>query len=350
MIKRVIIVICIVFLGTGVVYAQDVEPGSIVERIQERGELICGVNWALPGFGVGETDDAISRFLEVPEGFDVDICRAVAAAILGDADAVRYIPLAAADRPIALATGQVDMISRNTTWTLTRNTQWRAIFGPTTFYDGQGIMVHGESGLSTLEDLSGEPICVAAGTTTELNMREQLEIRGLDANLISETDTPTAFESFENGICTAFTTDLSGLASFKASADNGDSYIILDIVLSKEPLGPLSPDSDPRFAEIIAWTVWGLIQAEEFGITSENVATFRDSENQAIRRFLGTGTESSGDFLGIPNDFMFQVISQVGNYGEIFERHLGRSTPLGLDRGLNALWTDGGLLYSPPFR
>jgi general L-amino acid transport system substrate-binding protein len=329
-----------ILLAAGV-QAQEIEPGVIVERIQARGELICGINETLPGFGLAVDTDYI--------GFDVDICRAVAAALLGNADAVSFVPLTAPERPTALATGQVDMISRNTTLTLERTSTWRAIFGPVTFYDGQGIMVRQASGLTQLTDLNNATVCVASGTTSVRNIRDALDQAGLGYELVTADDTSNAFDAFEADDCIAFTADRSALASFKASSDAGADYLILPDFISKEPLAPLSPVNDPRFAEIISWTVWGLIQAEELGISSENVNNFRNSDNPAIQRFLGTGTELSGDHLGIANDFMFQVISQVGNYGEIYERYLGLRTPLGLDRGLNSLWTNSGLLYSPPF-
>ncbi|RMG70602.1 MAG: amino acid ABC transporter substrate-binding protein [Chloroflexi bacterium] len=337
--------------------------GSVLQAIQERGELICGVNPGLPGFSQEIDGDWV--------GFDVDLCRAIAAAILGDSNAVRFIPVDAADRSIVLATGEVDMLARNTTLTLSRDTEWRARFGPVVFYDGQGIMVRRESGINSLDLLAGGTICVETATTTELNMRETLEVRGLPYRLVNPngdeiftsevSDLPQttvrAFNSademlntfFENR-CDAVTADLSALAARRSRSDDPGSLSILDEILSKEPLAPLSLDSDPAFANVIMWTIFGLIEAEELGITSQNVTDFVDSEDTRIVRFLGTGSEVVGDNLGIPNNFMFNVISQVGNYGEIYSRHLGEETPLGLPRGLNQLWTEGGLLYSPPFR
>src|SRR5690606_4251131 len=220
-------------------------------------------------------------------------------------------------RPTALASGEIDMLSRNTTWTLSRDTEWGATFAPTTFYDGQGVMVRAADGIETLEDLEGGTICTNAGTTTELNMTDAMESRGLEFTLQTFQDFDGVMAAFDEGRCDAVTTDISGLISRKATAADPGAYKILDIVLSKEPLGPLTSQSDPQFADIVRWTIYGLIQAEEFGITSENVNDFLDSEDPNIQRLLGQGGNPSGSYLGIANDFMVTVISQVGNYGEI---------------------------------
>jgi general L-amino acid transport system substrate-binding protein len=319
------------------------EIGPITQRVIDRGTLVCGVNALLPGFGT--TNDA-GEF----SGFDVDICRAVAAAVLGDANAVEFRAITAAERPTVLASGEVDMISRNSTWTLSRDTEWGATFAPTTFYDGQGVMVTAESGAATLEDLEGGTICTNAGTTTELNMTDAMESRGLEFTLQTFQDFDQVMAAFYEGRCDAVTTDISGLVSRQAVAPDPGALSIIDIVLSKEPLGPLTSQSDPQFADIVRWTIYGLIQAEEYGITSENVQDFVTSEDPGIQRFLGQAGNPSGSYFGIANDFMVTVITQVGNYGEIFNRNLGPDTIFGLERGVNDLWTNGGLLYAPPFR
>ena len=345
-----LLAVAVMTSGVMLTIAQDAEPtpfvaqvGPVTQRVLDRGTLICGVNALLPGFGT--TNDAGEY-----TGFDVDICRAVAAAVLGDADAVEFRALTAAERPTALASGEVDMIVRNTTWTLSRDTEWGATFAPTTFYDGQGVMVMADSGIATLEDLEGGTICTNAGTTTELNMTDAMESRGLDFTLQTFQDFDGVMSAFTEGRCDAVTTDMSGLVSRQATAADPGAFQIMDVVLSKEPLGPLSPQSDAQFADIIRWTVYGLIQAEEFGISSENLADFTGSEDPNIQRFLGLGSSASGSYLGLANDFMQTVISQVGNYGEIYDRNLGPGTIFGLERGVNALWTDGGLLYAMPFR
>lgn len=330
----------------GTALAQEPAPvvlGEVTQRILDRGEVICGVNDRLPGFGFPDDSGVI-------QGFDADFCRAVAAAILGDASAVNFRPVVAADRQTVLQSGEVDLISRNTTFTLTRDTVWGATFGPTTFYDGQGVMVFAESGLTDLASLEGGTICVNAGTTTELNITDAMESIGAEFELSTYQDFDAVMAAFNEGGCDAVTTDISGLVSQQASSADPGAYLILDVVLSKEPLGPLSPQGDAQFADIVRWVAYGLIQAEEFGISSDNVDDFLTSEDPNIQRFLGIGENASGSLLGIPNDFMASVVRQVGNYGEIFDRHLGPDTIFGLERGLNALYTDGGLLYSPPFR
>lgn len=341
LVMSLLLVFALVMGGT--VVAQDSAAGPIATRIMERGELICGGNATLAGFGVVNDAGEYS-------GLDIDFCRAVAAAILGDANAIVVRPLTAAERPTALAAGEIDMLSRNTTWTLSRDTEWGAIFAPTTFYDGQGLMVNVDDGIETLEDLEDEVICTNAGTTTELNITDAMTRAGLDFELQTFQDFDGVMDAFYAGRCTAVTTDKSGLISRKAVAPDPGSLQIMDITLSKEPLGPVSPQSDPQFGDIIAWTIFGMINAEEFGITSENVNDFLDSEDPNVQRLLGIGDTPAGSYLGLDNDFMVDVISQVGNYGEVFERNLGAETIFGLSRDVNALWTDGGLIYAPPFR
>jgi general L-amino acid transport system substrate-binding protein len=351
MLKRISVLLAVLALlvFVGAALAQDATPipvpeaGVITQRILDRGNLICGVNQVLPGFGFPNESGEF-------QGFDVDACRAVAAAILGDASAVTYRPITAAERQPALVSGEVDMISRNTTFTLTRDTLWGATFAPTTFYDGQGIMVNAADGIASLEDLEGGTICTNAGTTTEQNITDAMASRGLDFELQTFQDFNGVMAAFFEGRCDAVTSDVSGLASQKAVAPDPGALAILDFVISKEPLGPLTPQGDTQFADIVRWVIYGLIQAEEFGITSDNVESFLGSDNPNIQRFLGTNGNTLGETLNLPNDFMVQVISQVGNYGEIFDRNLGPDTIFGLSRGVNALWTDGGLMYSPPFR
>ena len=337
-----ILLVTLFAIGGGLAFAQD---GHILERIQDRGELICGVNTVLPGFG---TQNDAGDF----EGFDVDICRAVAAAILGDANAVAFRPLTAAERPTALAGGEIDMLSRNTTWTLSRDTEWGATFAPTTFYDGQGIMVKVEFGVTNLAELAEETVtmCATAGTTTELNITDQAEKLDTDWELNTFQDFDAIMDAYEAGACDAFTSDVSSLVSRKATSADPAAHLILPDVISKEPLGPVSPQSDALFADIIRWTVWGLFTAEEFGIDSMNIGDFMDSEDPGIGRFLGLGDNVAGEYFGINDEFMVDVITQVGNYAEIYDRNLGPDTIFGLERGVNALWTDGGLLYAPPFR
>ncbi len=342
-----IAVLALSVVGTG---AQEAELGPITQAVIDRGELICGVNGNLVGFGfVNEAGEF--------EGFDVDICRAVATAILDDPDAVSFRPVVAAERQAVMQSGEIDMMSRNTTWTISRDVVWGAIFGPTTFYDGQGMMVPAELGVTTIEGLEGGSVCVQAGTTTELNLADRIE--GLDIETQVFPDSNSTWEAYISGRCEGFTTDKSGLAAFRTTAPDPGAHLIMEETMSKEPLGPLSPQSDPQFAEIITWTMFGLMQAEEFGITSENIDDFLPAEGESdeeyidrvgakIARMLGQANQDSGSYLGIDNDFMVDVIRSIGNYGEMYERHLN---PIGLEeRGVNNLWTEGGLIYAPPFR
>jgi general L-amino acid transport system substrate-binding protein len=336
-----VLVVALVLLSSMSAYGQDqVQIGPITQRIIDRGSLICGVNPGLAGFAA--VNDAGEY-----EGFDVDFCRAVAAAVLGDANAVEYRPLQADERQAAMQSGEIDLMARNTTFTLSRDVVWGATFAPTTFYDGQGFMVRADSGVTELAQLEGASVCVQTGTTTELNLADAFSQRGLSYSPQTFADAAATWEAYIAGRCDAFTTDQSGLVAYRSQAEDPGAHLILPDVISKEPLGPLSPQSDAQFADIVRWTVYGLIQAEEFGIDSTNVADFTGSDVPEIQRFLGQGENAMGSLLGISNDFMVTVVTQVGNYGEIFERHL---VPLGLDRGVNGLWTDGGLMYSPPFR
>ncbi|GAB4576162.1 MAG: amino acid ABC transporter substrate-binding protein [Anaerolineae bacterium] len=349
MIRRRFLVVTLILVvamlgGVASVFAQGggTQLGPITQRILDRGELLCGANANLPGFGVVNEAGEFS-------GMDIDICRAVAAAVLGDANAVSFRPLTGAERQAAIQGGEIDIMSRNTTFTLSRDTTWGAIFAPTTFYDGQGVMTRAELGAASLADLDGGAMCVQSGTTTELNITDAITKAGLDIEIVVFPDAPTTWEGYLSGRCDAWTTDKSGLLAYQATAEDPGAHVILPDTLSKEPLGPLTPQSDPQFAEIVAWTIYGMIEAEEQGITSENIDEFMDSEDPVIQRLLGLNDNPSGSYLGIANNFVEVVIRQVGNYGEVFERNLG-VPPFNLARGINDLWTRGGLLYAPPFR
>ena len=314
--------------------------------VQERGQLICGVNGELPGFSVVNDEGDM-------EGFDADFCRAVAAAVLGDAEAVEFRTLSADQRGPALQTGEVDVLIRNTTWTVSRDTQW-GLFAPTTFYDGQAIMARAEVGATTFEDLDGATVCVQSGTTTELNLADAEAQAGItiEESVYAEID-PT-YQAYEEGACDAVTSDRSQLVARRTEFENPDDHVILDTVLSKEPLGPVAPLGDDEWFNVVKWTVFATIEAEELGITSENVADEAASnENPVVQRLLGVTPADADPFesgLGLDAEWAANVISQVGNYGEIYDRNLGPGTPFELERGLNALWTDGGLLYAPPYR
>lgn len=330
--------------------AAAASSGSLLATVQDRGTLNCGVNDAVPGFGFTDADGNFS-------GFDVDYCKAVAAAVLGDANAVTYRPLTAQQRFTALQSGEIDVLIRNTTFTSSRDGREGATFLTTTFYDGQGMMVYADSGITSIDDMADLAVCVLSGTTTELN---------LAARFGSTPYTPLTFDAndqlqaaFVAGQCDGWTSDKSQLAgvrsNFPDSEGGPEALVILDETFSKEPLGPVVADGDTQWAQVINWVVLATITGEEWDLTSANVASY-DGDDAGIRRFLGLeietddGTTTFDPGLGLPTDFATQVISQVGNYGEIFDRNVGPNTALGLPRGVNALWTDGGLLYSPPYR
>jgi len=321
--------------------------GGLLQQVQDRGTLRCGVNDAVPGFGfVGEDGE--------PQGFDIDFCKAVAAAVLGDAEAVEYTPLTAEQRFTALQSGEIDVLIRNTTYTSSRDGTEGARFLHTTFYDGQGMMVRADSGYESLEDLAGETICVLSGTTTELNLESQFQALGVDYTPLAFEDNEPLQAAFVEERCGAWTSDKSQLAGIRSSwpEDQGgpDGLVILDETMSKEPLGPVVSDGDDQWADAVNWAVIATIQAEEFGLDSTNVE--QGSDDPEIQRFLGQPVEGEpfDPGLGLPTDFAVAVVSQVGNYGEIFDRNVGADSALELPRDLNALWTDGGLQYAPPYR
>ncbi len=321
--------------------AADTGVGKL-DTVLARGDLSCGVNDQLPGFGSVDSDGEFA-------GFDVDFCRAIAAAVLGDAEAVTFRPLSSQQRFTALQTGEVDVLVRNTTWTLSRDTQNGLDFGPTTFYDGQGLMARTALGIEELADLDGASICVGSGTTTERNLGDVMREAGVEYTSVTFEGADQVMGSYDSGRCDAVTADLSALVTRKPTMANPDEHEILDMVLSKEPLGPAVLQGDAEWADVVNWVSFGVMQAEEFGIDSGNIGNFMDSDNPEIRRFLGL-EDGLGEGLGIGNGFMVDVIEQVGNYSEIYERNLGADTPFDLPRGVNQLWSDGGLLYAPPFR
>jgi len=289
---------------------------------------------------VGPVVEAITTAGGSAHGWRLDV---------GDADAITFRPLRGVERQAAIQGGEVDVISRLTTRTLSRDTTWGVIYGPTTYFDGQGIGTRAEYGISTIDELDGGAICVQHGTTTELNITDATSARGLDIAILGYPDLTSTFHAYLEGRCEAWTANRASIIGLHTTSSDPAAHVILDILLSKEPGTPLSPQSDPQFAEVIAWTIFGLFSAEEHGITGTNVDDFLSSDDAAIQRLLGQGGTASGSYLGLANDFMVEVIRQVGNYGEIFARNLS-VPPFNLERGINALWTDGGLMYAPPFR
>lgn len=321
--------------------SSDNDASSTLAAVEERGEVVVGGNSQLPGFGyVNEDGDY--------EGFDIDFGKALAAAIFDDPEAIEVRPLSAQERFTALQTGEIDVLIRNTTWTTTRDTELGTNFGPTTFYDGQGMMVTKASGITTLADLAGARIGVETGTTTEMNLADQFRKLGIEYEQVVFDDSDSLVEAYEAGTVDAWTTDKSGLVSRQATLAEPDAHLILTEALSKEPLGPTVRQGDDQWFNIVKWVTFAIIEAEELEITSENIDDFMDSEDPVVRRFLGLEGEL-GSLMGLPNDFAYRVIKHVGNYEEIYNRNLGTDSVFNLDRSYNKNWQDGGLLYSPPF-
>ena len=334
------------FLGTlaatGLV--AGMAAATTLDDVKARGELNCGSNTGLAGFGL---PDANGTWV----GFDVAVCRAIAAAVLGDPTKVKFVPTSGQTRLTALASGEIDVLVRNTTWTFSRDVDLKLDFVGVNYYDGQGFMVPKALGVSSAKELNGATVCIQTGTTTELNLADYFKSNNM-------TYTPVAIESNAEGIqqylagaCDAYTTDASGLASTRASFAAPDEHIILPEIISKEPLGPLVRHGDNQWGDIVRWTLNALITAEEFGVTSANLEEqVASSTNPEVQRLLGTSTDDLGAMLGLDKEWARRAIAASGNYGEIFAATIGEATPIGLARGLNAQWTQGGLLYSQPFR
>lgn len=324
--------------------APAVVTGNTLDAVRSRGALRCAGNQSVPGFGYINPDT--NEF----EGFDIDFCKVFAVAALGDANALEVRPTTANERFPVLQSGEVDVLSRNTTWTISRDTSLGLNFAPVTFYDGQGMMVRADSGVETLEDLEGGTICVQSGTTTEKNLADVFRARGINFTPVVFDEADATREAYDQGQCDGFTTDKSGLVSQQILMVDPSAHIILDETMSKEPLAPAVRHGDDNWFDIIKWSVFCTIAAEEYGIDSSNVDSFLGGEDPVIQNLLGE-TGDLGVAMGISNDFCYQIVKQVGNYGEIYERNLGPDTPFDLPRGLNALYnTEGGIQYAPPFR
>lgn len=312
------------------------------DTIKNRGKILCGVSGELPGFSFVGSDGKYS-------GIDVDVCRAIAAAMFDNPDAVEYRNLNAKERFTALQTGEIDILSRNTSWTFSRDTSQGLDFAPVVFYDGQAIMVNKNAGIKTLADLKDKAICVQAGTTTEQNLADQMRKRGITYKPVVFEDVNITFATYAEGRCEGITADRSALVSRRTTLSNPNDNIILDESLSSEPLAPAVAKGNEKWADIVKWVVYALIQAEQLDINSQNITQLANSSDPNIKRFLGT-EDKLGENIGLPNDFAARVIKHVGNYGEIYDRNLGSKTNLNLPRGQNQISTKGGLLYSPPFR
>lgn len=328
----------------GTLAAAPAHAGKTLDAIKARGQVVCGVNTGLAGFGAADSNGKWS-------GLDVDVCRAVAAAVLGDAEKVKYVPLQAQARFTALQSGEVDVLSRNTTLTLTRDASLGLSGTAITYYDGQGFLVPVKSKIKSAKQLKGQTVCVQSGTTTEKNLTDFSKANALGIKPVVFEKLEAAEGAYFSGRCVAYTTDASGLASTRNKvAKNPDDHIILPELISKEPLGPMVRRGDDDWTAIVKWTVYGLLEAEEYGITAENVDKLKaESKDPTIGRILGT-TEDSGKLLGLDKDWMYRAIKTTGNYGEMFERNVGPKSALKLPRGLNNLWNKGGIQYAPPIR
>ncbi|MDO6964018.1 amino acid ABC transporter substrate-binding protein [Rhizobium alvei] len=329
----------IIALGASAAHA------GTLEDVKAKGFVQCGVNGSnLAGFGAQDSSGNWS-------GLDVDLCRAVAAAVFGDATKVKYTPLSAKDRFPALQSGEIDMLARNTTWTVSRDSQLGFDFRAVNYYDGQGFMVPKKLEVKSALELSGAAVCVQSGTTTELNLADYFKANNLEYKPVVFEKQEEVDAAYQAGRCDVYTTDQSGLYSIRLSLSNPADHVILPEIISKEPLGPAVRQNDSKWFDIVTWAHYAMVTAEEFGITTANVDEMTKSENPDIKRFLGEEKDQTiGKDLGLDEKWAYNIVKQVGNYGESFERNVGQGSNLKIERGLNALWTKGGLQYSPPIR
>jgi general L-amino acid transport system substrate-binding protein len=339
--KRVSVAGCV---AAAFLLSLPAEAGKTLDAIKARGQLVCGVNTGLPGFSQADSQGNWS-------GLDVDVCRAIAAAVLGDGNKVKWVSLTAQQRFTALQSGEIDILSRNTTWTLSRDASLGLHFTGTTYYDGQGFMIPAKLKLKSAKQMKGATVCVQSGTTTEKNLTDYSRANKLDLKPVVFEKQEAATGAYFSGRCAAFTTDASGLASLRnRDAKNPADHVILPELISKEPLGPAVRRGDDEWFAIAKWVVFGLIEAEEYGLTQANVdKMMNESQDPVVMRITGK-SEDTGKLLGLDKDWMVRALKTVGNYGEMFERNVGPKTPLNLPRGQNNLWNKGGLMYAPPIR
>ncbi len=329
-------------LALALVGGGPAQAGATLSAVKEKGYAQCGVNTGLPGFS--NADDKGNW-----TGLDVDLCRAVAAAVFGDASKVRFTPLTAKERLTALQSGEVDILSRNTTWTLTRDAGLGLHFAGVNYYDGQGFLVKKSLGVKSAKELDGASICVLSGTTTELNLADYFRANGMQYRPVVFDTGDLTIKSFEAGRCDVLTSDQSQLYGLRIKLAAPEEAVVLPEIISKEPLGPVVRQGDDEWFNIVRWTLFAQLNAEELGVSSGNVDPMKESPNPEIRRLLGVEGDKGKD-LGLANDWAFNIVKQVGNYGEVFERNLGQQTPLKIERGLNALWNRGGIQFAPPVR
>lgn len=333
---RTVAITAALMAGAGLAHADET-----LDAVKDKGFIQCGVSQGLPGFS--NPDDQGNW-----TGLDVDFCRAMAAAIFNDAEAVKYTPLSAKVRFTALTSGEIDVLPRNTTWTMSRDADFGEFVG-VNYYDGQGFMVPTELGVSSAMELDGAAVCTNTGTTTELNVADFFRANGLNYTVVAFEKADEVVAAYDAGRCDVYTTDRSGLAAQRTKLSSPDDHVVLPEIISKEPLGPLVRHGDSQWGDVARWTLNCMINAEEAGISSENVGDMATSTDPNIKRILGTDGDL-GAKIGLDNAFCANVVASVGNYGESYDRNVGPDTPLKLDRGVNALWSDGGLMYAPPQR
>lgn len=318
------------------------QAGETMDAVKERGQVVCGVSTGLPGFS---TPDDQGNW----EGIDVDVCHGVAAAVFGDASKVQFVPLNAKERFTALQSGEIDVLSRNTTWTATRDTTLGLNFTGVSFYDGQGFLVKESLGVDSAKQLDGAAFCVQSGTTTELNLADYFQAHDMSFEPVVFDTSDQTVGGFEAGRCDVLTSDTSQLNALRIKLADPSGAKVLPEVISKEPLGPVVRQGDDQWFNAVKWTLFAMINAEEMGITSENADELKDSDKPGISRFMGS-EGNFGQAMGLPADWAYSIVSQVGNYGEVFDRNVGAGSPLNIERGINALWTEGGIQYAPPIR
>ncbi|WP_337266814.1 amino acid ABC transporter substrate-binding protein [Oryzifoliimicrobium ureilyticus] len=330
--------------AAGFAFGASGASASTLSDVKAKGFIQCGVNTGLAGFAAPDSSGNWT-------GFDVDFCRALSSAIFGDPTKVKFTPTSAKDRFPALQSGEIDVLARNTTWTINRDTALGFNFRFINYYDGQGFMVRKSLNVKSALELSGAAICVQQGTTTELNLADYFKANNLQYNPVVFEKLEEVNAAYDAGRCDVDTTDQSGLYATRLVLKNPDEHVILPEIISKEPLGPAVRQGDDQWFDIVSWVGYAMVQAEEFGITQANVDQMKNSENPDIKRFLGTEADTRiGTDLGLSNDWAYNIVKGVGNYGEVFERNIGQGSPLKIARGLNALWNKGGLQYSPPVR
>ena len=324
--------------------AAGASAAATLDDVKARGTLNCGVSTGLVGFAAPDADGEW-------EGFDVSVCRAVATAVLGDPNAVEFVPTTGKTRFTALASGEIDMLARNTTWTFSRDVDLKFTFVGVNYYDGQGFMIPKALGVSSAKELDGATVCIQTGTTTELNLADYFRVNNISYEPVPIETNAEAQQQYLAGACDVYTTDASGLAATRATFEAPGDHVILPEIISKEPLGPLVRHGDSEWGDVVRWSLNAMVAAEELGVTSANVGemSMEAGDNPEINRLLGT-EGNLGEMLGLDAGWAKMIIENIGNYGEVFEANIGESTPIGLARGLNAQWTEGGLLYAPPFR